>query len=126
MTGRARRAAASVAAGMLLAGQLAAAQQLFFTAVSDLPLMPGLADAADAALVFDAPGGRIVELAAAGAVSPEAVRAFYVATLPQLGWAPLADDRWTREGEELALEIEAAAEGVVVRFSIAPHGGPAP
>ena len=37
------------------------AQQAFFAAVSDLPLMPGLVETADVALVFDNPAGRIVE-----------------------------------------------------------------
>ena len=119
-------ASGGLAAGLLLSAQLVVAQQQFFTAVADLPLMPGLADPADAALVFDAPGGRIVELAATGAVAAAAVREFYGATLPQLGWQPLGGDRWSREGEELGLEIESTAGVVTVRFSIAPRAVTAP
>src|SRR3546814_8691143 len=54
--------------------------------VEDLPLMPGLAEIADAATVFDAPQGRIVESYAAGTVAAAEIRSFYAQTLPQLGW----------------------------------------
>ena len=119
-----------MAVGLLMAALLAVpaavAQQAFFAAVSDLPLMPGLAEAADAALVFDNPAGRIVELAATGTVVAAAVRSFYAETLPQLGWEPVGDDRYVREGELLTLMVEAASGGLIVRFSIAPRVAPAP
>ena len=102
------------------------AQQAFFAAVSDLPLMPGLVETADVALVFDNPAGRIVELEATGAVAAGAVRSFYAETLPQLGWEPIGDGRYVREGELLTLVVEAASGGLVARFLITPNEGPAP
>ena len=110
----------------LLAVSAVEAQQAFFAAVSDLPLMPGLVETADAALVFDNPAGRIVELAATGAVAAGAVQAFYAETLPQLGWEPIGDSRYMREGELLTLAVEATSGGLVARFFIAPSEGPAP
>ena len=120
------RAGRVLAAVLLLAAAAAGAQQAFFTAVSDLPLMAGLAEDPDDVLVFDNPGGRIVEVSATGDLSAIDVRAFYAATLPQLGWEALESDRYAREGE--ALTIAYAREGAVlrVRFSLAPHAGPAP
>src|SRR3546814_2101394 len=54
--------------------------------VEDLPLMPGLAEIADAATVLDAPQGRIVESYAPGTVAAAEFRSFYAQSLPQLGW----------------------------------------
>ena len=121
-----RAKAVGLAMAALLAANPVVAQQAFFTAVSDLPLMPGLVEAAEAALVFDNPAGRIVELAATGAVAESAVRDFYAETLPQLGWEPAGDGRYVREGELLTLAVEAGEGGLIVRFSIAPRDGPAP
>ena len=103
----------------------AGAQAAFFATVSDLPLMPGLTESAETALVFDKPSGRIVEVAATGAVSATTVRSFYGETLPQLGW--VADGtRFLREGEVLTLAVKESAVGVTVRFSIAPATPGAP
>jgi hypothetical protein len=100
-------------------GATAGAQAVFFATVSDLPLMPGLTESAETALVFDNPSGRIVEVAATGAVSATTVRSFYGETLPQLGW--VADGkRFRREGEVLTLTVKETAVGVTVGFSIAP------
>src|SRR3546814_2954347 len=78
--------------------------------VEDLPLMPGLAEIADAATVFDAPQGRIVESYAAGTVAAAEIRSFYAQTLPQLGWTAVDAGQagpleFRREGERLTLEI---------------------
>jgi hypothetical protein len=80
-------------------------------------------------VVFDAPGGRVVEAWAEGAVSPAAVLAFYGSTLPQLGWTASAPDLFRREGETLRVEFPpagqpsvtpAAAGALRVRFYLSP------
>ncbi len=95
----------------------------FVTAIDDLPLMPGLIEASDDAMVFDAPAGRIVEAYASGAVSRNQVLEFYARTLPQLGWQRAGDGRFRREGEILKLEFPdggAQAPDLTVRFALSP------
>ena len=93
----------------------------YLAAVADLPLMPGLAEVPGAGLVFDQPSGRIVEAYAQGAVSRAAVRAFYLDTLPNLGWRAKAEALFQREGEELRLDISSANGALVVRFTLQPQ-----
>ena len=104
----------------------ATAQDAFFTTVADLPLMPGLEEHLDTALVFDNPGGRIIEVTAAGILTTQAILAFYRETLPQLGWTGVADDRFEREGEVLRLVFTQVTGPTVVMFTIAPVLSPAP
>ena len=93
----------------------------YLAAVADLPLMPGLAELPGAGLVFDQPSGRIVEAYAQGAVSRAAVRAFYLDTLPNLGWRAKAEALFQREGEELRLDISGDDGALVVRFTLQPQ-----
>lgn len=93
----------------------------YLAAVADLPLMPGLAELPGAGLVFDQPSGRIVEAYAQGAVSRAAVRAFYLDTLPNLGWRAKAETLFQREGEELRLDISGDDGALVVRFTLQPQ-----
>ena len=87
----------------------------------DLPLMPGLANVPAASVSFDAAMGRIVVAFAEGPVGMPAVRAFYVQTLPQLGWTPAGTGRWLREGEALKVDTVVEGDGLVVRFELAPR-----
>ena len=87
--------------------------------------MPDLVAAADGPVVFDAPGGRIIDVQVAGRTSAAQVIEFYRDTLPQLGWKPVgaASGTFEREGEILKLVIDEAERGqVAVRFSLAPAG----
>ena len=93
----------------------------FVEGIDDLPLMPGLQNAPDASVAFDALAGRIVVAFAEGAVNMEDVRAFYGATLPQLGWQRTAQDRWARAGEQLSLDAVVDGNGLVVRFEVTPR-----
>jgi len=93
----------------------------FMAGVADLPLMPGLAEVPDAGVVFDKPAGRIVEAYAQGAVSRAAVTAFYLGTLPNLGWRAKADALFQREGELLRLGFMGDDGALVVRFTLQPE-----
>jgi hypothetical protein len=93
----------------------------FVRGIEDLPLMPGLAEAADAGVVFDTPSGRIVQTEATGQVSRDQVLTFYAETLPQLGWRSLAAGLFRRENEVLRIEFEEAGDpGTIVRFALSP------
>ena len=97
----------------------------FVTGMGDVPAMPGLRAAENGALVFDKPGGRIVESVMQGAVERKAVLGFYAQTMPQLGWTRVSDTRFERDGEVLRLEFPGAAAkqaGVTtIRFVLKPR-----
>jgi hypothetical protein len=82
--------------------------------------MPGLTTVAGSSVVFDKPEGRIVEAQAAGKVTRRAVRSFYDATLPQLGWIPAGANAWRREGEQLRLDFHGRDGDLTVGFSLSP------
>ena len=123
---RSRGALAALLLGLVLglaapgAGAQTAAQG-FLGGVEDLPLMAGLSEVPEARVVFDKPGGRIVEAFAVGKVRAAEVAAFYGAALPQLGWTRVGAGAFEREGEILAIDVADHDSGVTVRFSISPQ-----
>lgn len=112
----------TVALAPALTPALAQDTVAFVSTIEDLPLMPGLVEEAGG-LVFDSPGGRIVEAFATGEVSEGGVLAFYEETLPQLGWRPLGGGVYQREREILKVEFPGgpgAAPPLTVGFSLSP------
>ncbi|WP_455173027.1 hypothetical protein [Azospirillum largimobile] len=106
------------------AAQLIADSGPFVPGTADVPVMPGLATAESEPLVFDKPGGRIVQAVLSGEVPRQAVLAFYDQTLPQLGWRRAGDRLFVREGEELRLEFPQQAKSkaaTAVRFTLTPR-----
>jgi len=97
-----------------------AADDGFVAGTGDVPLMAGLVEATDGALIFDAAAGRIVEVRASGPVAADAVLRFYDQTLPQLGWLQTGPGRYAREGEALVLDVTGGAASVDVRFILRP------
>ena len=98
----------------------ALADARFFSAIDDLPLAPGLSETRGG-FAFDGPEGRIIGARAAGAATPDAVRAFYAASLPALGWSlapePSADAgslHFVRGRERLTLAISEAGSGALI------------
>ncbi len=111
-----------VALPVLSAGVSGAARaETFLTAIADLPLAPGLNELSGQGLVFDKPGGRIVEAYAAGQTAAAAVKVFYGETLPQLGWQPLGGESWRREGERLDVTVLSETGTILVRFTLRPE-----
>ena len=93
----------------------------FVPGISDLPVADGLTGGPEAPVVFDTPAGRIVTVSLYGRLSKTAARAFYNATLPQLGWVRQPDGKFRREGEVLKLAISQVQEGrIAIRFSLVP------
>ena len=105
----------------LLATTMAVGADRFVSGIPDLPLMPGLEEIDGSTMVFSKPQGRIIEVAARGAVTRDAVRAFYGQTLPQLGWRKKGPGRWHRESEVLSFDVKDGKQGLVVQFSIVPQ-----
>lgn len=98
-----------------------AAASTYVAGISDLPLMPGLKELPESGLVFDKPGGRIVEAFAQGSMAPHSVIAFYDETLPQLGWQRAGQGTYLREGERLELDVGQDARGTTVHFRLFPQ-----
>jgi hypothetical protein len=99
------------------------ARVAFVSDIEDLPLMPGLAEIDETAMVFDTPGGRIIEALTSGPVSRDQVVRFYAATLPQLGWSADGETLFRREGETLELHFSdppVVSGQLAVRFALAP------
>ena len=106
----------------------------FLDAVDDMPLMAGLTETGEG-VAFDKPDGRIIRAVATGGVTVDAVRRFYLETLPQLGWSRVQsgdqNDKarlvFVREQERLEIQLESpnqkTLEGAatLVRFSIEPN-----
>lgn len=118
----AARLAVPVALAALLAASASQAAD-FFSAIRDLPLMPGLEERSEAAIVFDHEGGQVTTALATGPVEREAVRQFYRRALPSLGWVPECaaprcplPDQYNREGEALELELAAERGETAARF----------
>lgn len=109
--------------GLLLLMSLSAlaAEAIYSTVIEDLPLMPGMTEKADDAVVFDKPAGRILETTAEIAATPEEIKAFYAETLPSLGWQAHAGSAFVREDETLQLDIEKIGDATLVHFSLTPH-----
>jgi len=98
------------------------AAPVYVDGIDDLPLMPGLAPVADQAIVFDKPGGRIIQAVATGSMPASSVRSFYADTAPQLGWRPAGEGRFTRDGELLRIELAGGTPGpLTVRFVLIPQ-----
>ncbi|MEM7119817.1 MAG: hypothetical protein AAF563_00995 [Pseudomonadota bacterium] len=94
----------------------------FVAGIGDLPLMEGLVEDPDAAIIYDKPEGRIVEAIAHGNVAAEDVRTFYGDTLLQLGWQASGEDMvFTREGEVLTIVVDDEGNTATVSFSLAPR-----
>ncbi len=121
-----------ILAGLLAAGVFVAAtgplaaqesgQPRFFESLNDVPLMPGLYEMIDEAVVFDKPEGRIAESAAASeTLAQQEIDAFYSRTLPQLGWRRIAPQTYIRQGEALTFSHEDRDGYNVIRFSLAPR-----
>ncbi|MDB3952872.1 hypothetical protein N9452_03190 [Alphaproteobacteria bacterium] len=93
----------------------------FLTGFDDVPVMRGMAQVQSQDLVFDSPGGRIVEGYVSGSVTRTAVRRFYRSTLPQLGWERLSDQEFSRDGEKLQIGYTGQDGDLTVRFTLTPN-----
>lgn len=79
------------------------AEDGFFRAIEDLPIMRGLHEVTEAVATFDILAGRIAEIyAESEGVSRLQVSRFYEQTLPQLCWVRSSHNQYRREGGNCA------------------------
>ena len=106
---------------MLIAPPALAAPAAYSTVIEDLPLMPGMVEKTADAVVFDKPGGRIVETVAESRASETEIRGFYAETLPSLGWEALSPSAYGRDDEALTLDIAQKNGLVTIHFNLTPR-----
>ncbi len=99
-----------------------------------IPLMGGLTENDDEALLFDSPDGRIISAQAAGPVEAQAAFDYYRVVLPSLGWTLEQDNSVglicegqaeycftaVRDEETLFLNILTEGRNAVLTYSLSP------
>ena len=94
----------------------------FLQALNDIPLMPGLYEILEEEVIFDQPGGRIVEAeAVAENTQASEIKSFYNRILPQLGWKSVGQDSFIRAGEALRIAIREDDSSRTVHFTVTPQ-----
>jgi hypothetical protein len=93
--------------------------------IDGLFLMPGLQELEGEVVIFDKPGGRIIEAQAQGMVTARAVDAWYAESLKANGWkSSKLSGQYFKDGEMLQLAIQengsGRSDGITLRFSLAP------
>lgn len=94
----------------------------FLRAIDDVPLVAGLTEKPEP-VVFESDQGRVVQTVAEGQVGATVISAFYVATLPSLGWKQAEGEAglaFARENERLTIHIREprSSDPVRVQFEL--------
>ena len=110
-----------ISAALLILSQPVMAQT-FFQAIEDLPLAPGLTEAADGGISFDSPQGRIVTIVAFGTGDSATYSRFYEKALPALGWKRRLKNNYRRDDEAMSLEFKRRGSRTEVRIRVVPAG----
>jgi hypothetical protein len=98
-----------IAAAAMFAISAPAHAAPFLSAMEDVPLAPGLAEAPEP-VIFESSWGRVIRTTAFGSADFATTQQFYIATLPSLGWVREGDSlAFTRASERLTLALEPAA-----------------
>ncbi len=106
----------------------------FLTAAPDVPLMDTLEEVAASSIIFDKPGGRIIDVVLEGETDQIQVEAFYTQALSALGWQAIDPATleaaahaappslaFQNEWERLTLAFEGRHKGALqLRVSITP------
>jgi hypothetical protein len=105
----------------LLAMPAMAEKGRFFEALYDVPVMPGLEELPDQAMLFDKPDGRIASVVAASKTLEEAdIKSFYKETLSQMGWKKDGQNQYVRGLDRLSMEIVKRPPLTLVHFTLEP------
>ncbi|MTI08932.1 hypothetical protein [Curvivirga aplysinae] len=92
----------------------------FLSALPEVPLHEKISEIAGSEVSFDAPTGRIIQIAASGVESKKNILNFYKATMPQLGWTVRSSTEFTREKEKLSLSLSTENGETLVQFELSP------
>jgi hypothetical protein len=100
----------------------------------DMPLLEGLSENLEGAMLFDSPDGRIINAEATGDIPGARIFAYYKVVLPSLGWKVTEDQlsgltceegaifclNAMREKEVLNLSINEKYESAKISFTLSP------
>lgn len=93
----------------------------YFEALYDVPVMPGLEELPDQAMLFDKPDGRIASVVAASKTLKAAdIQRFYEDTLSQMGWKKNKSNQYVRGADQLSLEFVKRPPMTIVHFTLEP------
>lgn len=96
-------------------------KQIFFSALHDIPLMDGMTEIQDETMMFDKPGGRIIDAyAISDRLSSQDITLYYNATLPQFGWGKTDNLHFYRDKEILSLSFPKHDDATLLKISIRP------
>jgi len=100
----------------------ALAKDRYSEALYDIPIMPGLEEVQDQALLFDKPDGKIASvMALSKTLTPAQTGQFYKDVLPPLGWREQTTQSYTRAGEKLEIRIEENPPYTVLYLGLSPN-----
>lgn len=110
---------------LMLGAPAAFAETQYLVSLPDIPLMPEMKELKDSGVLFDKAEGRIIEeTVKAPNLTREKVLKFYNETLPALGWMPVSpgpnSSRFSRNGEQLIVNLEKLANDGLVGFAVSP------
>jgi hypothetical protein len=109
------------ALAMIFAMPAALAGDAYFEALYDVPIMKGLEEVKEQAMLFDKPGGRIASVVAVSkAVGAKEIQDFYAAALPQLGWKKVQLNQYVRGEDQLVLDLVRRPPVTVLHFTLSP------
>lgn len=110
-----------LALGSGLALAQSATTPVFFEALYDVPVMPGLEEVKEQAMLFDKPDGRIASVVAASkTLNASDITRFYDESLPQLGWKKTAQNQYVRGSDRLVMDLSKSPPLTVVHFTLSP------
>ncbi|OIN87761.1 MAG: hypothetical protein AUJ12_00550 [Alphaproteobacteria bacterium CG1_02_46_17] len=103
----------------------AVSQTEYLGEMSDIPMMSGMIGQDGGGFVFDAPDGRVVEeVVFLEGKSKEQVLDYYATILPKLGWIARKSWVFSRNNEQLTVNIDKVAGGLKVTFRLSPQPSP--
>lgn len=105
----------------LAGAAMAEEKPVFFEALYDVPVMPGLEEVKDQAMLFDKPDGRIASIVAVSEkLSAADISRFYADSLPQLGWKKTSENQYVRAKDQLNMEVVKKPPLTIVHFTLQP------
>lgn len=106
-----------------MAAPAIAAETAYSSVLDDLPLMQGMTERPEDTVIFDNPGGRIMEFSAETTASAAAVKEFYRQALPPLGWKQARPAKFIRDKEMLKIDFAKNNGETIVHFALTPANG---
>lgn len=105
---------------LILLSVPAVAQERYFEALYDIPVMPGMEEVPGEAVLFDAAEGRIASTLAGIRGQEGPVSAFYDRSLAAMGWQKTGQNQYVRDGALLSLDFSPKPPVLYVRFTLSP------